>query len=302
MGRTRTPAPRDISGHHTGSIPNRSTKLTVSWGLLSVPCGVFTAVDSGEGARRHEYTADGQPLGQRRYNKDTGDLFDGDPVKMATASNGRLVPLTDDEIAEATGGPSKGAATIECFVPLDSVGLEYTPVDWHQIRPARLDRGGPNPGAEKAFALLLAVLADKQVGALIRFGFRGPARYAVILPDGRLVTVAYSSQMRARLPLPDVEIAGQERASARALLDAIGVATPVLVDEGAELLAAYIDAKAAGTTVVAPRSAASPTVDLMEALEASLAATKVAPPPRKPRRAAPRKRQPAGAKTEENAA
>ena len=265
--------------HHGGSTPTRATaSLTLGWGLVSIPVSLYAATEGAKAAvERHEYTADGHPVGRQPYDKVTGEPVTADVVvKMASASTGALVELTDDELATLTAGP-RGSADIEAFVPLLALADgTYVVEGYNQVRPARQKAGSrkmENPAAAKAFALLLEAMAANGVAALVKVTLRGPARYAAVLPDGRLALLAWSRQVRPALPLPDVELSEAELQMGRQLVEAVGISTPVLVDEAGEALARYVDDKAAGEAPVpAPAEEPAAVIDLTAALEASLAA------------------------------
>ena len=265
--------------HHGGSPPTRATaSLTIGWGLVSIPVSMYAGTEGAKSpVARHEYTKDGHPVGRQPYDKVTDEpVAAADIVKKAEASDGTLVELTDDELAALTSGP-RGTADIEAFVPLSALADgTYAIEGYNQLRPAKLKTGTrrlENAAASKAFALLLAAMAANDVGALVKVTLRGPARYAAILPDGRLVLLGWSRQVRPALPLPDIELSEAESQMGRQLVAAVGISTPVLEDRAGDELLRYVDEKAGGTA--APPAAVdepAPVVDLVAALKASLEA------------------------------
>lgn len=265
--------------HHAGTMPSRATaSLTLGWGLVSIPVSLYAATEGAKAAvERHEYTLDGHPVGRQPYDKETGQPVSADQVvKMATSGTGALVELTDDELAALTAGP-RGTADIETFVPLSALADgTYVVEGYNQVRPARTKTGtrrSENPAAAKAFALLLEAMAANRVAALIKVTLRGPARYAAVLPDGRLALLAWARQVRPALPLPEAELGEAEVGMGRQLVEAVGISTPVLEDTAGEALARYVDEKAAGSAPPpAPAEEAAPVIDLTAALQASLAA------------------------------
>lgn len=250
--------------------------MTLAWGLVSIPLSVYSGTEGATAAvARHEYTAEGHSVGRQRYDKETGEMVSVDEVvKKAAAGDGTLVELTDDEMAAITAGP-RGTAEIETFVPLDSLADgTYVVEGWSQVRPAKLKVGSrkqDNPAAAKAFELLRRTMDAEGVAALVRVAFRDAARYAAVLPDGRLALLAWSRQVRPALPLPDVDVSDAETDMARKLLEAVGVSTPVLEDTAGEELRRYVDEKAAGTVEgPPPTEEIAPVLDLTAALAASL--------------------------------
>ncbi len=266
--------------HHAADPPSRATgSVIVSFGMVSIPVNIYTGIESGKNpVPRNQFSPAGNPIGMRRYDSVTGEEVDADAiVKKAVASTGERVDLTDDEIAQVTGGKT-GTADIETFVPLAALADGTYIVDnVHQMRPAPMKVGSkklPNPGAEKAFGLLLAVMAEAEVAALFKVAQRGPAQYAALTPDGRMLTLAWSRQVRQPRELTPAELADAELEMGRKLLATVGVATPVLEDHVGAQLQEFVDAKAAGqapeaSTETQPEAAV---VDLTAALAQSLAA------------------------------
>lgn len=272
-----------MNEHRAASAPSRATgTINLQWGLVSVQLATFNASE-GEARplERHEYTADNHEVGRVAIDKVTQKPVERSAVvKKAASTSGHLVEITDEEIAAITGGRTT-ASEIEAFVPVAAfVDGTYMIESELQARPAPLRVGSkklPNPAGDKAFALLTSIMAQRNVAALFKYAPGSAARYAALLPDGRILQVAWARQARATLPVPDVDISDAEKAMAEQLLDMVGVSTPVLVDQSFEPLQEYVDAKAAGTAD-APNveEATAQVIDLSEALAASLAAAMAA--------------------------
>jgi DNA end-binding protein Ku len=265
--------------HAQAEAPSRSTgSVTVSWGLVTIPCSIYSAAEDIRVAR-HEFTNDGNAVGRRSYDKVTGDNVDAaDVIKRATASDGSLVDLTDDEIEQATL-PVKGEASIESFIPLSAIGTTYHVASECQIRPAMVKKAYPTSSA-KAFALLCKSMEDQGLAALVKVAMRGPAKYAAVCPDGRLVFLHFAEEVRAPRPEVTATFTDAELAAAKSLIDAVGTSVPVLNDKATAALQKFVDAKAAAgdsyVAPVAPAPAAALTDDLAAMLEAAVAAAKAA--------------------------
>jgi DNA end-binding protein Ku len=283
--------PPEEQMHDNGTQPGSGGSYVLSWGLISIPVKVFTGTERTPAVKRSMFTDEGHPVGAMSYDKETGDPYDGEVTYRSKASNGVWVELTDEEIATAVGGEHPAQLlSIEKFVPLSALGREYLVEKYDQVRPADSVSGRnrvPNPGAEKAFALLSTAMQQMGVGALVKIARRSSFGYAVITPDGQFVYVLFAEQVRARLALPAVEVADNELALARQLIDAVGVDTPELHDEASTAVLAYVEAKAEGH---APQPATvsslpTPTIDLAAALAASLEAARAPAVPAKRARA-----------------
>ena len=265
--------------HRSAAAPSRATTtITLSVGVLAVPLSVFTGTEATRVARKEFAHGDtNRPVGRLAYDK-TAVEADGtitalettDVVRMAQATSGAWVELTDDEIADCTS--PKGLAEVECFVPLKDTN-QYLTEGLVQVRPKR-DKSKPNPAAEKAFALLLAGMKARKVAALVKVAMRGPARYALLLPTGDMLLVLTADAIREARDLPESSYSKAELAMVGTLIDAIGVDAPVITDDTAPVVQAFVDAKAKG--IPAPVKQDTPAIpcDIMESLSASVDAAK----------------------------
>jgi DNA end-binding protein Ku len=259
--------------------PSRGTSSqTIQWGLLSIPIQVFTGQESGSAVPRKMFTLDGNPVGSKSYDKVTGEDVDSSQIiKKATASDGTLVELSDEEIESAvTGGPHKGVAEIICRIPLESLGREYVIDKVDQVRAAKTQQGTKkvdNPPAQRALALLLDGLGATGTAAVVRVATKSGAKYAAITPDGFFLTIAFAESVREAAPLPEMTFSDQERDLAIQLLNTIEVATPEFTDTCGAQVQSFVDQKAQGITPEAPVEVeAAPVIDLMAALAASIKA------------------------------
>jgi DNA end-binding protein Ku len=264
--------------HRLASQPNRSTNsLVVSWGLIQFPLSVYSGLEATTGVKRSEFTAAGNPIGRKSYDKVTGGDVEGDVVKKFELAPGQWIELSDEEIAAATGGTVKGQAEIASFIPLEAVGSTYVVEGVSQVRPSKIGSGRsskPNVAADKAFALLCSAMRSRGVAALAKVALRGPARWVAITPDGDMLSLAFAESVRPRIPMAEAELSAAELALAEKLIDAVGVDTPVLTDDATPKVLAYLQAKAvSGEVKVAVEAPVAAVVDLAAALAASLEAT-----------------------------
>ena len=251
-----------------------SNSFTLAFGVLNIPLSVYTGTEQTRVARK-EFLIEGDewiPVGRSPIRQDTGAVIPSDSVVRAVeASNGVRVIVTDDDIADATS-LVKGVGDIVTFVPVKDVGV-YLAEGQVQVRPQAV-KGKANPSAEKAFALLLSTMKKKKVVALVRVALRGPARHGLLHSDGTFVFVHTADQVREARPLTTVTCSAAEIALAEALIDAVGIDTPVITDDTAPAVQAFVDAKATGVKAPVPTQAPAVPHDVMAALEASIAAAK----------------------------
>ena len=252
--------------------PNRAhTSITLSALMVSIPLSVYTSTESTRVARKEFFQ--GNPnveVGRASIRKDTGEVIHAtDVVRMAQATNGAFVALTDDEIAAATS--PKGLAEVISFVPVKDIA-NYLTEGLYQVRPKR-EKGKVNQAIESAFSMLLAGMKARKVGALIKVAMRGPARYAILTSEGDLLLILPADGVRQSLDLDLPAVSKAQVAMAASLIDAIGVGAPIVTDDTAPVVQAFVDAKAKG--VPAPKAVpVAPIDNLMAAFEASIEAAK----------------------------
>jgi Ku protein len=266
-----------MSAKALAPAPQRaSTKFTIAFGILNIPVSVYTGTEETRVSRK-EFLLDGNDptdvaIGRSPVRKDTGEVVSSEQVvRMAEASTGAFVILTDDEIADASS--PKGLGDIVTFVPAKDTG-QYLAADQVQIRP-QSTKGKAEPAAEKAFALLLATLKATKTVALIRVALRGPARHGLLDSTGTLTFVRTADQVREARPLnTDFKFSPAELNLAKQLVEAVGIDTPVLVDDTAPAVKAYVEAKAKGVPAPVKSEAPAIPLDIMAALSASIDAAK----------------------------
>jgi len=258
----------------TAAAPTRATtSITLAAGMLNIPLSVYTSTEATRVSRKEFFAGDTTvEVGRSPIRKDTGDtIHSTDVVRMAQATNGTWVALDDDEIAACTS--PKGVAEIVSFVPTKDFD-QYLTEGLYQVRPKSI-KGVPDRSGVKALSLLFAGLKARKVGILVKMAMRGPARYAILTSDGDLRMILTADAVRQPLALDQGKHTKAEIDMATALIDAIGIDTPVIVDDTAPVVQAYVDAKAGGAPKPAPIAVAA-TDDLMAALQASIEAAQAA--------------------------
>lgn len=253
------------------AAPTRANgSIVLSWGMMTIPLSVYAGSEETRVQRKEFVKGDpDRPVGRAAIDKSllpTVKVVEaGDVVRMAQATNGTWVELADEEIAACT--LARGVAEVVSFVPRSSV-WEYLPEDIGQVRP-QTTKGKSNPAVEKAFSLLLTAMTKDDVCALIKFSLRGPARFGLLTSTGDLIYVKTSDQIRQPLPLNLVPVDQAHLDAASQLIAAIGTGAPKIVNETAEAVQKFVDAKAAGK----PAPAAKPVNNMSDDLMASLAAS-----------------------------
>lgn len=254
-----------------------TTSFTLAFGLVSIPVSVYTGTEETRVVRKEFTTIDGNlvEVGRSPIRKDTGEVIhSGDVVRYAQADTGEWVALNDPEIEDCTS-VRKGVGDIVSFVPIKNVS-QYLAQNQSQLRP-RSTKGKEDAAASKAFALLLSTLKARKVVALVKVALRGPARYALLSQDGTFMMVYTADAVRQSRSLTEFKFSEQELALAGALVEAVGIDTPMLTDDTAPAVQAFVNSKATGV-IATPVEAPQPTIDLAAALMASVEAHKAAKP------------------------
>jgi DNA end-binding protein Ku len=253
-----------------------STSFTLSWGMVTIPLSVYTGTEETRVVRK-EFIIDGKgaqahlvEVGRSPIRKDTGEVIDSAEVgRYAQAANGEWVLWTDEEGAACTS--PKGLAELISFVSEKSLGA-YLAENQMQVRP-KTSKGKADPAAAHAFSLLSTIMTKNKVVALVKVALRGPARYGLLAADGTFTTIRTADAIRQSLPVELSKHSKDELLLAQALVDAVGIDTPVLTDDTAPVVQEAVNAKSSGKPAPVPE-APPVQIDLMAALQASVAASK----------------------------
>ena len=250
---------------------------SVSFGLVNVPVKLYTAVSPKDVRFNQLEEGTGARIRQKRVSAETGEEVPYERiVKGYEISPDRYVVVTPEEL-EALDPKATRSIEIQDFVDLDQID----PV--HYERPYYLV---PERGAAKAYALLLQAMKDSNKVAIARMVLRTKQYLAAIRPMGDVLcleTLLYHDEVVPTedlegLPDSEVEISERELKMARQLIESLSTdfEPEKYHDEYRERVLDLIERKAEGQEIVTQPAAEEPTqaVDLMAALEASLAAAK----------------------------
>lgn len=253
----------------TAPAPTRATtSVTLTAGLITIPLSVFTSVEDTSVVRKE--FLDGNPdipVGRVPVRKDNDAIVDAAQVtRMAQASDGTWVVLTNDEIVDCVDATS---GEIVSFVPIKDAG-QYLTDGLYQVRVKSDTKG---IAAIQALSLLFAGMRQRKVHALVRFALRGAPRYALLTADGDLFMIVPANGIREAMGLNWVKHTKAEVDMVCMLIDTIGVDAPVVTDDVAPKVQAYIDDKARKGGVApsaAPAKALPNIVDLSDLIQASI--------------------------------
>ncbi|CAA9350639.1 MAG: Ku-like_protein [uncultured Nocardioidaceae bacterium] len=253
-------------------------KGAVSFGLVSVPVKLYAATESHDISFRQVHAKDGGRIKyQRVCSVDGEEVAYADIAKGFETEDGQLVILDDQDFADLPTTSSR-EISVEKFVPGD------------QIDPLMLEKSyylEPEKSGLKPYALLRDALRESERVAVVTVALRSRTTPAVLrVRDDVLVLQTLMWPDEVRTPafgsLQDVDDPKpQELKMAKLLLETLaGDYDPSeFEDEYAGAVHALVEAKLAGGEVKQtkePAPSAGEVVDLLAALQRSVAAAKTA--------------------------
>jgi DNA end-binding protein Ku len=246
---------------------------TISFGLVSIPVRLYPAAQPSSSISFHLLHAGcGSRLRQQYVCAKEGTVVERENmVKGYEFARDRYVTFTPDEL-KALDELATQTIDIAEFVPLA------------EVDPVHFDRAyylGPDKGGGKAYRLLALALERAGKAALARYAARGK-QYLVLVRarEGRLVLqqLYYADEVRPieEVPVDDVAPKEQEVQLALQLIEqtASDRFRPEQYEDAVKArVAAAIARKVEGEEIqVASPEPAAQVIDLMDALQASLAA------------------------------
>jgi DNA end-binding protein Ku len=263
-----------------GGMPRPIWSGSVSFGLVNVPVKLVTAT-SPKDVRFHQlHDADNGRIQQKRVCSVDGEEVPYDHiVKGYDLGGGRYVVIEPEELAALDVAATR-TIDIEEFVDLADIDPVYFERSYYLV---------PDGRAEKPYALLVETMARTGKVAVGRFVLRTKQYLATMRArDGVLVlaTMLYHDEVVAPedLEIPTTAATApteREVTMATQLVESLSAAfdPSKYTDDHRDKVLSLIEAKADGEVVAQPEAPAStaPVVDLMAALEASLAAARKQP-------------------------
>ncbi|WP_441246853.1 non-homologous end joining protein Ku [Kitasatospora sp. McL0602] len=247
---------------------------TVSFGLVTVPVGVYAATEDHSLHFRQLQRGTSDRVRNLRVNERTGKEVEyGDIVKGYEVAEGEYVVIEPAELDGISPGRSK-TIEINGFVELEKVDPIFFDKTYYL---------GPR-GKEyaKVYALLQRALAETGRAGVANFAMRGKQYLAAVRAEGDLLvlqTMHYADEVRDprrevdNLP-EQAEPRAQELAAARQLIEALSVDwdPDAYHDTYADQVRALVEAKLNGeeTVTAGPTPESTNVVDLMDMLQRSL--------------------------------
>ena len=276
-------------------MPRAIWSGSISFGLVSIPVKLFNAVSRKSVSFNQIDSRNGSRIKYQKVSAADGSEVPNDAiVKGYELPSGEFVLINDDELA-ALDPEAARTIDIEEFVDLADIDPIFYDSAYYLA---------PDKATTKPYALLAEAMERSQKVGIARFVMRGKQYLAAIRPkDGKLLlsTMVYADEVNGTEnineleSLEKVDVNDREIAMAEQLIDSLSAQfdPTKFEDTHRNRVLELIEAKASGATEIfsAPEPvAADKVIDLMSALEASVAAAKES-----------RKRHPTGRPAEKSA-
>jgi DNA end-binding protein Ku len=255
-------------------MPRAIWSGTVSFGLVSVPVRMFTAVSEHDLHFNLLHEPDGARIGyQKICKKEDEPVPDEEIVKAFEIEKGEFVPLTDEDFEAVKAELGGHAIEILDFVPYSDIDPIYFERTYYL---------GPQDGAEKVYALLREAMERSGLAAVARYVMRDREHLGAIRVRERTLTLErlfFADEIR---PLDGIapgklKVDDRELKMATSLIEEFtGDWNPEQYkDDYRRRLLKVIRAKQRGETVRPPEEKAEEEpADLLSALRASVEAAK----------------------------
>jgi DNA end-binding protein Ku len=255
---------------------------SLSFGLVNVPVALFSATEEKSIHFNQFQAGTSDRVRNKRVNERTGEeVAYQDIVKGYDLGGGEFVLMDPDEVASVAPGRSK-TIDVSAFVDLAEIDPVYFDRTYYLAPPGK----GGGKGADRAYALLREAMFRANKVALATLVLREKQYLVAIRPraDALVVeTLLYGDEVRNpvkeidTLPV-EAEWSPQELDMASMLIDSMTTDwdPEQYHDTYRERLEDLIEQKRAGEVVAVEPQApeGAPVVDLLQALEASLRATR----------------------------
>ena len=258
-------------------MPRSIWSGSISFGLVNVPVKLTTAVSPKDVRFNQLHKTDNVRIQQKRVCPADGqEVGYDDIVKGYEISPGNYIVVDPDEIA-ALSPVATHTVDIEEFVDLDEIDPIFFEHAYYLV---------PDKRAEKPYALLVEAMRRSNRVAIARMVLRTKQYLCAIRAlEAALVisTLYYADEVTPvssldGLPGADIELSEKELTMAEQLIESLTTKfdPEKFKDEYRDQLLDIISRKAEGEQFVVQPEGAEPTrvVDLMAALEASIAAAK----------------------------
>ncbi|MCB2222547.1 MAG: Ku protein [Actinobacteria bacterium] len=258
-------------------MPRPIWKGAISFGLVTIPVGLYSATEEKRPKFNQLRKSDGSRIRYRKVAEaDGAEVASDEIVKGYEIDKGRYVVFDDDELQAALRSGTTGAVDVVQFVRDEEIDPIYYQKSYYLA---------PEKTGAKAYRILVQALDEKGMVGLARVAMRGREYPATLRTDGEVLvleTMFWPDEIREPAfeeIAEEVEVRPDEVKMAEMIID--NLTSPfdpaAWVDESRAAVEELARRKMEGEEIVTTE-APQPTgvVDLMEALKASVEATKAA--------------------------
>ncbi|CQR73284.1 non-homologous end joining protein Ku [Sporomusa ovata] len=258
-------------------------KGMLSFGLVNVPVALYNATRKKTISFNQLRKTDYSRISYKKVGNDGQEVQQHEIVKGYEISPDRYVVLDEYELDAITPVASR-VIEINDFVRLEQIDPRHYDASYYLV---------PETGAQKAYALLLQSMAEANVVGVAKFVLRSKEYLAAIRPaEGALTLstmlfadeIVKPTELETYLP-GDVKLTDKELNMARQLINSLVTEfePEKYENEYYKSVMGLIDSKAE-TTVGGKELIGGKVIDIMAAIEASIAAIKEKEKPKKKRK------------------
>lgn len=252
--------------------PRPIATATISFGLVSIPCQLYSSAENSQKVRFNFLSPDGTRVKQQYVDAKTGELVArSDLVKGYQFAKDQYVTFKPEELKALEAEATQTIEIVE-FVPVDQVERAYIGKTYYL---------GPARGGDKAYSLLGAAMNKTGWAALAKYAARGKQYLVLVRPVGDhlvLEQLHYAHEVRdiADVPSGEGEVVEAELGLAVQLIEQIASENfdpSKYEDEVGQRMLEAVERKVAdGTEITAPaeEETTAQVIDLMAALRASV--------------------------------
>lgn len=253
---------------------------SISFGLVNIPVKLYSAVSRKSVSFNQIDKNTGSRIKYKKVSAESGDeVTNDDIIKGYELPSGDYVTVTEDELAQLDPKASR-SIDIEEFVDLADIDPIYYDSAYYLA---------PDKATVKPYALLAKAMEESGKVGIARVVMRTKQYLCAVRPqDGKLLmsTMVYADEVNAPeqiaelVEVSEVEVSDKELAMANQLIESLSETfdPAKYEDTYRERVLEVIERKAAGEedVIATPEPQEDKVVDLMAALEASVAAAKEA--------------------------
>ena len=250
-------------------------KGAISFGLVTIPVGLYSATENKRPKFKQLRESDHSPIKYKRVaEKDGEEVPFENIVKGYEIDKGRFVVFSSDELSDIMKGISGGTVDVVQFVKQDDIDPIYYRSSYFLA---------PEKTGIKAYNILLKALEEQDMVGVARVAIREREYLSVVRSeDGVIIleTMFWPDEIREpqfEFLEEEVEIREEELTMAQVIIENLTNTFDPSAwhDDSREAVEAAAHRKIDGHEIVAPEAPQpSGVVDLMEALKASVEATK----------------------------